>query len=148
MAHHCRHFAEIGRMSWRDFVIRGSSTKPVIENSFRSSTIQNTQNGYSIRYGTPLQTFCRDRQNELARFRNTWVEHQTGDRKQFQKFYDPKYAERLFDTVWHTIADILPVLLELHLPHGTRLIEQHPDDPGPRWGERFRYDVPHFRNLK
>jgi hypothetical protein len=86
-------------------------------------------------------------QNGLAKFRNTWVEHQRGERKQFQKFYDPKYAEWLFDTVWRTITDILPVFLELHLPYGTKLIEQHPDDPGPRWGQRFRYDVPHFRNI-
>jgi hypothetical protein len=87
-------------------------------------------------------------QNELMKFRNTWVEHQRGDRKQFHKFYDPKYSEWLFDTVWHTIADILPVFLELHLAQGTRLVEQHPDDPGPPWERRFRYDHPAFRNVK
>jgi len=87
-------------------------------------------------------------QKDLRKFRNTWVEHQRGDRKPFQKFYDPKHAEWLFDTVWRTIANILPVFLELHLPHGTRLIEQHPDDPNPRWLNRFRYDVPALRNIK
>jgi hypothetical protein len=85
-------------------------------------------------------------QNELAKFRNTWIEHQTGDRSQFRKFYDPKYAEWLFDTVWHTIADILPVFLELHLPFGIRLIEQAPNDQGPRWPQRFRYDHAAFRD--
>jgi hypothetical protein len=34
-------------------------------------------------------------QNALAKFRNTWVKHQRGDRKRFQKFYEPKYAEWL-----------------------------------------------------
>ncbi|MGA9389811.1 MAG: hypothetical protein WBV69_05125 [Candidatus Sulfotelmatobacter sp.] len=95
-----------------------------------------------------LQETRDEWQNDLSKFRNTWVEHQRGDRKQFHKFYDAKNAEWLFDTVWRTIADILPAFLELHLPHGTRLIEQHPNDPRPRWGQRFRYDVPHFRNLK
>lgn len=120
------------------------------EKDFREGLIEFRRANPTARAGFEkfLEETRDEWQNELARFRNTWVEHQTGDRKQFQKFYDPKYAERLFDTVWHTIADILPVLLELHLPHGTRLIEQHPDDPGPRWGQRFRYDVPHFRNLK
>ncbi len=80
-------------------------------------------------------------QNDLSKFRNTWVEHQRGDRKQFQKFYDPKNAEWLFDTVWHTIADILPVFLELNLPFGTRLVEQDPNDPGPRWLQRFQYQL-------
>jgi hypothetical protein len=87
-------------------------------------------------------------QNELSDFRNTWVEHQTGDVNKFQKFYKPDYAEALFDATWRTIADILPFLLEVHLPDGVRLIEQHPDDPEPRWLRRFRYDHPAFRNLE
>jgi hypothetical protein len=91
----------------------------------------------------------RDRwQNDLSQFRNTWVEHQTGDREKFKKFYDPQYAESLFHAVWETSVQILAVLLEVHLPHGTRLVEQHPNDPGPRWPNRFRYDHPAFRNMK
>jgi hypothetical protein len=31
---------------------------------------------------------------------------------------------------------------------GVRLVEQHPDDPGARWAQRFRYDHPAFRNVK
>lgn len=54
-------------------------------------------------------------QNDLAKFRNTWIEHQRGDRKPFAKFYQPQYAEDLFNVVWRTIAQILPELLELHL---------------------------------
>lgn len=81
-------------------------------------------------------------QNELSSFRNTWVEHQAGDGKKFRKFYTPAYAEALFDATWRTIADILPFLLEVHLPHGICLAEQPPDDPGPRWPIRFRYSFP------
>src|SRR2546429_150290 len=47
-------------------------------------------------------------QNELAKFRNTWLEHQMGDKRQFEKFYRPQYAEALFILVWRTIVDILP----------------------------------------
>ena len=87
-------------------------------------------------------------QNELSDFRNTWVEHQRGDAKKFEKFYKPDYAEALFDATWRTIADIVPFLLEVHLPDGVRLVEQHPDDSRPRWPQRFRYDHPTFRNLE
>jgi hypothetical protein len=84
----------------------------------------------------------------LGKFRNTWLEHPVVDRRQFAKFYTPEHAETLFSNVWQAIVDILPVLLELHLMPGVRLIEQHPDDPGPRWGQRFRYDHPAFRKKK
>jgi len=87
-------------------------------------------------------------QNDFSRFRNTWIEHQCGERKQFLQFYDPKFAESLFHIVWSTIVDILAIFLELHLPHGTKLIEQHRDDPAPRWGQRFRYDVPPLRSVE
>jgi hypothetical protein len=87
-------------------------------------------------------------QNELAKFRNTWLEHQTGDNRRFEKFYKPEYAEALFTLVWQTIVDILPLLLELRLWEGWTLIEQHRDDPGPGWGQRFRYYHPAFTDLK
>ena len=35
-------------------------------------------------------------QNDLSRFRNTWVEHQRGERRAFNKFYKPEYAEQVF----------------------------------------------------
>jgi hypothetical protein len=34
-------------------------------------------------------------QNELAKFRNTFLEHQDSDPKQFAKFYHPKYVESM-----------------------------------------------------
>ncbi len=87
-------------------------------------------------------------QNDLAKFRNTWLEHPTGDPKQFSKFYTPEFAEMLFEAVWHTICDMLPPLLELKLPYGVKLVEQDPNDPAPRWAERFRYHHPSFANMK
>lgn len=81
-------------------------------------------------------------QNELAQFRNTWLEHMSADRKQFAKFYTVEHAEFLFDGAWRTIADILPALLELHFPPGIRLIEQDKNDPNPRWERRFRFTLP------
>jgi hypothetical protein len=87
-------------------------------------------------------------QNDLAKFRNTWLEHPTGDPKQFSKFYTPEYAEMLFDAVWRTICDILPPLLELKLPNGVKLIEQDPNDPAPRGPQRFQYHHPSFANMK
>jgi hypothetical protein len=83
-------------------------------------------------------------QNDLADFRNKWLEHPLGNRKQFDKFYTPGYGEEIFQHVWTAIADIVPILLELKLVHGSRLIEQAPNDPGPKWPQRFRYDIPAF----
>jgi hypothetical protein len=113
------------------------------EKAFREGLVELRRANPNLRLGFEnfLQETRDEWQNDLSKFRNTWVEHQRSDRKHFQKFYDPKNAEWLFDTVWRTIADILPVFLELHLPHGTRLIEQPPNDPGPRWGRRFRYQL-------
>ncbi|HEX8815576.1 MAG TPA: hypothetical protein VF753_08755 [Terriglobales bacterium] len=95
-----------------------------------------------------LQDLRSEWQNDLAKFRNTWLEHQTSDPRKFQKFYTPEYAEFLFNSVWRAIVDILPNLLELRLGDGWLLIEQDPNDPGPRWPGRFRYSHAAFRDLK
>lgn len=87
-------------------------------------------------------------QNDLAKFRNKFLEHQHIDRSRFGRFYKPENAEALFEAVWRTIADILPILLEIHLNEGWSLVEQSPDDPAPRWPQRFRYYNPDFPNLK
>lgn len=81
---------------------------------------------------------------DLYKFRNSLLEHHGGDRKDFEWFYDPENAEKLFDVVWKTIANLLPMFLELRLMHGMRLIEQRPDDPGPRWPQRFQYSIQRF----
>jgi hypothetical protein len=91
---------------------------------------------------------ARDRwQNELARFRNTFLEHQDSDPKSFAKFYQLAYIELLFEEVWNTIVDLIAVLLESKLPHGTKLAL--PDlNKNPNWPNRFVFDHPAFRNMK
>ncbi len=86
-------------------------------------------------------------QNDLASFRNKWLEHPVGDRKKYQKFYAPEHAEGLFDAVWRTIVDILVVLLQLRMHDGWTIVRQHPDDPGPKWPQTFRYENPKFTGL-
>jgi len=76
---------------------------------------------------------------ELANFRNTIVEHPGADRAQFGKFYNPNFAEAVFTGVWHTIVEILGILLELRLPAGVHVEWQPWNDPGPRWPKRFRW---------
>jgi hypothetical protein len=90
----------------------------------------------------------RDRwQKELAKFRNTFLEHQDSDSKQFAKFYQLKYIERLFEEGWNSIVDLLAVLLESRLPHGTKLAL--PDlNKNPKWPNRFVFDNPAFRDMK
>jgi hypothetical protein len=87
-------------------------------------------------------------QNDLCKFRNTWVEHQRGERRNFDRFYKPKYAERVFSDAWNTIVTILAAMLETHLPFGGRLLEQDENDPGPKWPNRFRYQHPTFQGMK
>lgn len=91
-----------------------------------------------------LESTRNNWQNDLAKFRNSWIEHQTGDRRRYQQFYSPQYAEQLFEKVWRTITDILPALVELHFGDGIRLVEQEANDPGPRWQNRFRFHIPNF----
>ncbi len=79
-------------------------------------------------------------QNELARFRNTVLEHQDSDPKLFPKFYDIKYVEVLFEEVWNTIVELLAVLLEAKLPSHTKLAL--PDrNQMPNWPNRFIFHV-------
>lgn len=80
-------------------------------------------------------------QTQLADFRNTIVQHPDADRAQFQKFYNPQFAQALFREVWHTIVEILAMLLELRLPAGVYLEWQGWNDPGPRWPKRFRWQL-------
>lgn len=90
----------------------------------------------------------RDRwQNELAKFRNTFLEHQDNDPKYFGKFYKLDFVESLFEKVWNTIVELLAVLLESRLPHGTKLAL--PDlTKNPKWLNRFVFDSPALRNMK
>jgi hypothetical protein len=86
-------------------------------------------------------------QNELAKFRNTFLEHQDREAQQFAKFYKPEYVESLFTRGWNTIVEVLAALLESRLPYGTRLALPNPQIQ-PQWPNRFVFDVPHFRTEK
>src|SRR5260370_40440514 len=83
-------------------------------------------------------------QNELANFRN-YLEHKDEtDPKIYAGRYQPAHAERLFEDVWRTIADILAMLLSLHLPPGTALVEIPPDERDPVRRRRFRFAIQGF----
>jgi hypothetical protein len=57
------------------------------------------------------------------------------------KEYGEGVVEALFREVWHTIVEILGMLLELRLPAGVYLEWQGWNDPGPRWPKRFRWQL-------
>lgn len=89
-----------------------------------------------------LQNARSQWQTDLANFRNTVVEHPEGaDRSKFQKFYQLGFAEALFVEVWHTINEILAMLLELRLPATIHLEWQPWNDAGPKWPKRFRWQL-------
>lgn len=97
--------------------------------------------------GKALEEVRNRWQNELAKFRNTFLEHQDSDPKQFAKFYQLPFIESLFEDVWNTIVELLASLLESRLPHGTKLAL--PDlKKNPNWPNRFVFDHPLFRDLK
>ena len=79
-------------------------------------------------------------QNELSIFRNTFVEHQQGDRMDFKKFYDANYVESLFATTWGTIVDLLVIVLTLRLPAGVHVVVNDEKNYGP-WPKRFRWVI-------
>jgi hypothetical protein len=78
-------------------------------------------------------------QKELADFRNTVVEHPSADRSAYKKFYQPEFAERLFDAVWRTIVTVLAMLLSVHLPEQIFMVDQGSNDPNREWPNRFRF---------
>jgi hypothetical protein len=152
-------YGNMGRKLWKSYKPLMSDTASAMgykigflydnDKKFKEGLEEFRKQNPALRLGFEkfLEDGRTDWQKDLANFRNKWLEHPVGNRKQFDKFYTPEYAEEIFQHVWSAIADILPLLLELKLVHGSRLIEQAPDDPGPKWPQRFRYDIPEFRNL-
>ncbi len=88
-----------------------------------------------------------DWQNDLADFRNNFVEHRNSDRDEFARYYELSTAEELFEKGWKSMADILPVFIAANFAGAVR-IEEIPDaerDPNTR--RRFRW-VMHGVRLK
>ncbi len=97
-----------------------------------------------------LKNVCAARanwQNELARFRNTWVEHRKGEKRDFTKFYRAEYAEQIFEVVRDAILVLLVVMVETHLPHGIQAFERPEKDRTEKWPNRFQMDHPLFNKL-
>ena len=80
-------------------------------------------------------------QNELGAFRN-YLEHKNEtDRAIYEDRYKPGHAEMVFEAVWRTIADILAMLVSLHLPPGTALVEIPKEQRHPVRPRRFGFAV-------
>src|SRR5882762_676635 len=63
-----------------------------------------------------------------------------GERMDFKKFYDNAVVEKLFESVWGTIVDLLVILLSLKLPPRTHIVMNDPNVHGP-WPNRFRWVI-------
>jgi len=82
-------------------------------------------------------------QNDFSKFRNGFVEHQEGERMEFRKFYDNAVVEKLFESVWGTIVDLLVIVMSLKLPPRVHVVVNDPKVHGP-WPNRFRWIVEGF----
>jgi len=79
-------------------------------------------------------------QNDFSRFRNGFVEHQEGERMEFRKFYDNALVEKLFESAWGTIVDMLVILMSLRLLPRVHIVVNDETVHGP-WPNRFRWIV-------
>lgn len=95
-----------------------------------------------------FETFLQDTrnqwQNDLSKFRNGFLEHQTGERRDFVKFYDPHFVEELFNEVWGTIVDLLVIFMGLRLPPRVHIVLHDDKIHGPGWPNRFRFHIDGF----
>jgi hypothetical protein len=81
-------------------------------------------------------------QNELRAFRN-YLEHKNETHPVvFETRYTPAHAEMLFGAVWRAIADILAMLVSMHLHPGIVLIEIPPAQRRKAMPRRFGFAVP------
>ena len=78
-------------------------------------------------------------QQELKEFRNKFVEHRNTDRGQFTKYYEQGTAESLFDAVWKTIANLLPVFIAANFNGPIGIEEIPPNQRSAQNPRRFRW---------
>ncbi len=93
-------------------------------------------------FGDHLRTQRTNWQSDLADFRNLFLEHRQEEQEKFSVFYQPESAEALFDSVWRTTADILVMLLAIHLPPGVGLEEIPATERTAQNPRRFRWVIP------
>jgi hypothetical protein len=86
-------------------------------------------------------------QNDLAQFRNGFLEHQEGSRQDHMKFYDPNFVEGLFAAAARIIADILVMLMNMRLPPRCHIVEHDDKIHGPGWPNRFRFAIEGFAGM-
>jgi hypothetical protein len=110
------------------------------DGKFESGVIQfNTSHPHLMQVCDRLRQNRMDWQSELSKFRNHYLEHRKADQSRFAKFYDPATAEKLFTSVWETMADLFPVFFESHFTSSIS-IERIPDsERDPNDYKRFRY---------
>jgi hypothetical protein len=82
-----------------------------------------------------------DWQNALADFRNYHEHKDDRDSNVFAGRYEQAHSEKLFDSVWRTIADILAMLISLNFPEGALLDEIPREQRDPARPRRFRFQV-------
>jgi hypothetical protein len=81
-------------------------------------------------------------QNDLSLFRNDYLEHrQDAVAANVERFYDPEWAESVFNAVWRTIAELLSMFLESRFT-ATISIRRTPLERRPP--ERLRMRELHF----
>jgi hypothetical protein len=85
-----------------------------------------------------------DWQEDLREFRN-YLEHKDErDPGVFSSRYDAGHSEKLFESVWRAIADILAMLVGLHMSAGFTIAEIPPEERDSVRPRRFRLFRPGF----
>jgi hypothetical protein len=81
-------------------------------------------------------------QTELGEFRNYLEHRDETNPARYAQHYEPAHAELIFEAVWRTIADIIAMLVSMHLPSNTILVEIPTTQRDPVRPRRFRYAMP------
>jgi hypothetical protein len=77
-------------------------------------------------------------QDRLQSFRNHFLEHRKEEPEKFKNYYVPEWAEMVFAAVWHTIADVIAMLLTLRM-QGFTITEIPVNERRPEHPRRFRF---------
>jgi len=105
------------------------------------NVFQNEHQNIPTALGDFLRKQRSDWQCELAAFRNDYLEHRKPEVANFEKLYEPKTAEFLFERGWKSIAEVSVLFLSRHLPASTRLEVIPPQEQNPMRQRRFRFAV-------